>query len=85
MFINADQLASQCADTFIAPLSITQSAQFLQSALPDLAGPSSSSGDAGSCGGCYIVADVAGLVWYSEVFVILIPPVVELVRLIFAR
>ncbi|KAK3173045.1 hypothetical protein OEA41_006373 [Lepraria neglecta] len=47
---------------------VTQSAQFLQSGpAPDLAGTASASGP--SCGGCYIVADVAGLVWYSEIFI----------------
>ena len=33
------------------------------SALPDLASAGS------DCNGCYLIADVAGLVWYSEVFV----------------
>ena len=49
--------------------SVTPAAQFLQSAQPELAGGASSSGAPVSCGGCYVVADVAGLVWYSEVFV----------------
>lgn len=44
---------------------LTRSADVHASALPDLNGPSSS---ASTCGGCYIVADVAGLVWYSEIF-----------------
>lgn len=35
------------------------------SALPDL----ESGGSGSSCGGCYLIADVAGLVWYNEVFV----------------
>ena len=49
---------------------MTEAPQFLQSAAPDLAAPvSSSSGAPVSCGGCYVVADVAGLVWYSEVFI----------------
>lgn len=49
---------------------VTQAPQFLQSAAPDLAAPAvTSSGAPVSCGGCYVVADVAGLVWYSEVFV----------------
>jgi len=49
---------------------VAESAQFLQTAAPDLAAPAiSSSGTTVSCGGCYVVADVAGLVWYSEVFV----------------
>ncbi|KAL8829376.1 MAG: hypothetical protein Q9170_006193 [Blastenia crenularia] len=30
--------------------------------------PGSSTGAPASCGGCYIVADVAGVVWYSGVF-----------------
>ena len=42
------------------------SADVHASALPDLNGPSSS---ASACGGCYVVADVAGLVWYSEIFI----------------
>ena len=33
---------------------------------PDLAQPVSA---APSCGGCYVVADVAGIVWYSEIFI----------------
>ena len=49
---------------------MTQAPQFLQTAAPDLAAPaSSSSGAPVSCGGCYVVANVAGLVWYSEVFI----------------
>ena len=49
-----------------APLnSITEPPTFVQSAAPDLDGNSASP----SCGGCYLVADVAGLVWYSEIFV----------------
>ena len=49
---------------------MTPAPQFLQSAAPDLAAPAgSSSGAPVSCGGCYVVADVAGLVWYSEVFI----------------
>ena len=58
-------------DKLLAPLSsVTPAAQFLQSAQPDLAGPASAStGAPVSCGGCYVVADVAGLVWYSEVFI----------------
>ena len=32
-----------------------------------MAGPASATTP--SCGGCYLVADVAGLVWYSEVFI----------------
>ncbi len=49
---------------------MTEAAQFLQSAVPDLASGAGSSGGATvSCGGCYVVADVAGLVWYSEVFI----------------
>ena len=50
---------------------MTQAPQFLQpAAAPDLAASASSSaGAAVSCGGCYVVADVAGLVWYSEIFV----------------
>ena len=50
----------------VALASVTEPAQFLQSAAPDLAGPATA---APSCGGCYIVADVAGLVWYQEVFI----------------
>jgi len=45
---------------------LTASADVHTSALPDLMGPSSSTV---TCGGCYIVADVAGIVWYSEVFI----------------
>ena len=45
--------------------SITEPPTFVQSAAPELDGNSASP----SCGGCYLVADVAGLVWYSEVFV----------------
>ena len=49
--------------------SVTPAPQFLQPADPELAGPTSSNGGASvSCGGCYVVANVAGLVWYSEVF-----------------
>ncbi|KAL2046888.1 hypothetical protein N7G274_000906 [Stereocaulon virgatum] len=49
-------------------LTVTPSAQLLRSgAAPDLAGPASAASSA--CGGCYIVAGVAGLVWYSEIFV----------------
>jgi len=48
--------------------SVTASEQFLQSGpAPDLAGPATATTP--SCGGCYLVADVAGLVWYSEVFI----------------
>ena len=39
----------------------------LGSALPDLNGAATSS--AGDCNACYIVADVAALVWYSEAFI----------------
>ena len=35
-------------------------------ALPDLNGPATSSG---GCDTCYIVADVAAYIWYSEVFI----------------
>ena len=46
---------------------VTASAQFLQSGpAPDLAAPTTAT--TSSCGGCYLIADVAGLVWYSEVF-----------------
>jgi hypothetical protein len=45
---------------------LTASADVHTSALPDLMGPSSSTV---TCGGCYIVADVAGIVWYSEIFI----------------
>ena len=46
---------------------VTASAQFLQSGpAPDLAVPTTATTPA--CGGCYLIADVAGLVWYSEVF-----------------
>ena len=46
--------------------SVTASAQFLQSGpAPDLAAPTTATT---SCGGCYLIADIAGLVWYSEVF-----------------
>ena len=44
---------------------ITQAPTFVQSAAPELAGSGTSSQP---CGGCYLVADVAGLVWYSEIF-----------------
>ncbi|KAL6717386.1 hypothetical protein ACLMJK_005301 [Lecanora helva] len=50
----------------VAIESVSQSGEFLASAAPDLAGPTTA---APSCGGCYIVADVAGLVWYSQVFI----------------
>lgn len=33
---------------------------------PELAGPSSAATEP-SCGGCYLVADVVGLVWYDEI------------------
>ena len=47
---------------------MTASPQFLQSGpAPDLQQPASAG--APSCGGCYVVADVAGLVWYSEIFI----------------
>lgn len=35
-------------------------------ALPDLNGPGTT---AGGCDVCYIVADVAAYIWYSEVFI----------------
>ena len=35
-----------------------ESSEFLASAAPDLAAPNSAGGS--SCGGCYLVADVAG-------------------------
>lgn len=37
------------------------------SALPDLNGPAPTS--SGACDACYIIADVAALVWYSEAFI----------------
>ena len=40
----------------VALASVSQSAEFLQSAAPDLAGPTTA---AASCGGCYLVADVS--------------------------
>lgn len=47
---------------------VTAPAQFLQSGpAPDLA--QSASAAVPACGGCYLVADVAGLVWYSELFI----------------
>ena len=46
-----------------APTFVTGGSAPSGSALPDLA---SAGGD---CNGCYLIADVAGLVWYSEVFV----------------
>lgn len=56
-FLHTEQLAS-----------VTASAEFLQSGpAPDLA--QSASASAPACGGCYLVADVAGLVWYSEIFI----------------
>ncbi|KAL9135149.1 MAG: hypothetical protein Q9175_003665 [Cornicularia normoerica] len=45
----------------------TEASEFLPSAAPDLAGPGNSSPS--GCGGCYLVADVAGVVWYQEVFI----------------
>ena len=52
----------------VEQLTVTQSAQLLRSGpAPDLAG--SASAASAACGGCYIVAGVAGLVWYSEIFV----------------
>ena len=36
----------------------TEASQFLPSAAPDLAGPNKAAGS--GCGGCYLVADVAG-------------------------
>lgn len=45
----------------------TEASDFLPSAAPDLAAPDSASSAA--CGGCYLVADVAGVVWYQEVFI----------------
>ncbi|CAD6569345.1 MAG: hypothetical protein ASARMPRED_002734 [Alectoria sarmentosa] len=45
----------------------TEASDFLPSAAPDLAGPDSAS--ASGCGGCYLIADVAGVVWYQEVFI----------------
>ncbi|MCJ1274719.1 hypothetical protein MMC21_002517 [Puttea exsequens] len=47
---------------------VTEAPEFLQSGpAPDLA--QQASANAPSCGGCYLVADVAGLVWYSQVFI----------------
>ncbi len=45
---------------------LTESADLHSSAVPDLNGPASSTQ---TCGGCHIVADVAGVVWYSEIFI----------------
>jgi len=61
IFIWLRKLTTNCD---VGPL--TASADVHTSALPDLMGPSSSTV---TCGGCYIVADVAGIVWYSEVFI----------------
>ena len=36
-------------------------------ALPDLNAPITTT--SGGCGACYIIADVAALIWYSEVFI----------------
>lgn len=36
----------------------TEASEFLPSAAPDLAGPNKAAGS--GCGGCYLVADVAG-------------------------
>ena len=46
---------------------VTGTVDFLATAAPELAGPESTAGAA--CGGCYVVADVAALVWYSQAFV----------------
>jgi hypothetical protein len=37
----------------------------LPAAQPNLGGPQ---GDGSSCGGCKVLADVAAVVWYSEIF-----------------
>ncbi|KAF6240677.1 hypothetical protein HO173_001349 [Letharia columbiana] len=46
----------------------TEASEFLPSAAPDLAGPGNAAASSG-CGDCYLVADVAGVVWYQEVFI----------------
>lgn len=48
---------------------MTPAAKFLQSAQPEFIGGASSTGTPVSCGACYVVANVGGLVWYSEVFI----------------
>lgn len=45
---------------------ITAAAESLGMSVADLQGGPTSSH---TCGGCYIVADVAGLIWYSEIFI----------------
>ena len=47
---------------------ITTAGAFLASAAPDLNSQTSASGGSGDCNACYVIADVAALVWYSEVF-----------------
>jgi len=39
------------------------------SPLADLNAPTAAPSSSRSCGGCYVVADVAALVWYSEAFI----------------
>lgn len=61
-------------ETHVPPgalIPVAGSGQFLATAAPDLTAPASAASAAASasaCGGCYIVADVAGIVFYSEVF-----------------
>lgn len=45
----------------------TEASEFLAPAASDLAGPANAASP--GCGGCYLVADVAGVVWYQEVFI----------------
>ena len=48
---------SQCQSGQI--ITGTEASEFLPSAAPDLAAPNNAAGS-GGCGGCYLVADVAG-------------------------
>lgn len=49
-------------------VSMPQTAVLVPALQPVIQGPASA-GPAPSCGGCVVVADVAGLVWYKEIFV----------------
>lgn len=51
----------------VPQVTITDAPNVLGSVLPDLNGAASAS--SGGCDACYIVADVAALVWYSEAFI----------------
>ena len=56
-------LSQAALDPITAAPSFVPGAAASGSALPDLEASTQ------FCGGCYVIADVAGLVWYSEVFI----------------